>query len=88
MPNRLPTDFFIPDADYDAATRDTGEQETRGPARGLNIDKPVVSPFFKEVDGILHSAGISGAALDAVRAAMQKELDTLSDEVADRVRRG
>lgn len=87
MPRKLPADFFIPDADYDAATADTGAD---GPAHGIDggDDKPQSSPFMKEIDEILKKANVSTKALESVHAAMQKEFDVLSDEVAARVKLG
>ncbi|THH31771.1 hypothetical protein EUX98_g2429 [Antrodiella citrinella] len=87
MPRKLPADFFIPDADYDAATADTDADKR---ARGIDggDDKPQPSPFMKEIDEILKKANVSTKALESVHAAMQKEFDVLSDEVAARVKLG
>lgn len=86
MPKQLPSDFFIPEADYDAATADTGDT----PSHAVNPDQPVVKPsgFLKEIDEILKKSNVSSKAMEAVHQAMQKEFDVLSDEVATRVKQG
>jgi len=93
MPNKLPDDFFIPDADYDAATAGIGEgpafalNRPRNDADGSDGSQPI-APFFREIDEILRRAKVPASAVDGVHEAMQKELDALSDEVANRVRMG
>ncbi|THH31486.1 hypothetical protein EUX98_g2707 [Antrodiella citrinella] len=87
MPKKLPADFFIPDADYDAATADTGDVDRSHGFDG-GKDEPQTSPLFKDIDEILKKSNVSAGAMEAVRAAMQKEFDLLSDEVGARVKRG
>ena len=91
MPNRLPKDFFIPDDEYDAATADTGAGGA--PARALNPGNGAArsvtpSPFVKNIDEILKKSRVPADKIQALHAAMQKEFDTLSDEVAARVKLG
>ncbi|TCD66804.1 hypothetical protein EIP91_000940 [Steccherinum ochraceum] len=90
LPRRLPDDFFIPDSEYDAVTAGIGLDN--GPAAGLRhiplLTEEPVTPFFREIDGILKKAGVPSSTMEGIREAVKKELDVISDEVADRVRRG
>ncbi|KAH8099644.1 hypothetical protein BXZ70DRAFT_942722 [Cristinia sonorae] len=84
MPNQLPDNFFIPDADYDAATQGIGG----GPASGLNPNGETITPFFKEVDDILKKARVPTSTMNGIHEAIQKELNALSEDVATRVKKG
>ncbi|TCD66802.1 hypothetical protein EIP91_000938 [Steccherinum ochraceum] len=87
MPAKLPSDFFIPDADYDAATAGIGPANGLGPARALGAP-PVAttSPFLEEIDSVLKKANVSPETMKGVRAAMEKEFSKLSKETADLIR--
>ena len=86
MPRQLPQDFFIPDADYDAATGGLGGD----PARGINAggDESSSAAFFTSIDNILKKANASSSTINAVHAAVGKEFEKISEDVADRIRRG
>ena len=84
MPKELPKDFFIPDADYDAATGGGSDDK----ARSGDFDPPESSAFFTEVDRILKNANASSSTINAVHSAVSKEFGKISDDVAARIRRG
>ncbi len=85
MPNELPADFFIPDADYDAATGEDPQQDvkpTPPPA-------PVVgAQLLAQICSVLKDANLPSSTLDSVNQAIQKELEAVSKDVADRVLKG
>lgn len=85
MPNELPTDFFIPDADYDAVTGDDGKpQEDVKPT-----DPPAVGALLMDqISSVLKGANLPASTLDSVNQAIQKELEAVSKDVADRVLKG
>lgn len=86
MPKQLPKDFFIPEADYDAATRDTGKTDPAHDISGGGQPQP--SAFMKNIDDILKKSNVSAKAMEAIHQAMQKEFEALSEEVGARVRQG
>ncbi len=83
MPANLPPGFFIPDEEFDAATG------ASGPARGVQGPAgPRPGMLFDEVDAVLRKAGVSATTMETVQAAMRKELDGISREIAERVVEG
>ena len=83
MPKQLPSDFFIPDADYDAAVQGIGGGGGER-AQGINADSlDSSSPsFLAKVDSILKSSNLPASAVNDVRAAVEKELGRVSADVA------
>ena len=58
MPPQLPDDFFIPDADYDAATGDTGKPAhdvSQPTGSGTNANAPLASDTTKCVNSTPHA---------------------------------
>ena len=81
MPQTLPPDFFIPDADYDAATRDTGDERARG------LDQTPEAPsavLLRDLDAALKKSNASTKTMNAVRDVVKKDFDVLAAEVAAR----
>ena len=89
MPSELPADFFIPDADYDAATADNGI-----PQQGVNTkpESPVTPAvggyLLDQIGAVLKGANLPSSTLDNLNQIIQKELEVVSKDVADRVMKG
>lgn len=95
MPSELPENFFIPDADYDAVTADTGAgtnpvhtvnpEEGKGSSEGPKA--PVVQPsnLLDQIDTILKDAKLPADTMNLVNGALAKELGIISKDLASRV---
>ena len=92
MPRQLPKDFFIPDADYDAAIRDINDN-TGERARGFEVPQDntndAFSPsFLADVDKILRNSNLPASAINDIQMAVEKELGKVSSNVAAMVSGG
>ena len=92
MPRQLPKDFFIPDADYDAAIRDINDN-TGERARGFEVPQDntndASSPsFLADVDKILRNSNLPASAINDIQMAVEKELGKVSSNVAAMVSGG
>ncbi|TCD60728.1 hypothetical protein EIP91_009622 [Steccherinum ochraceum] len=84
MPAKLPSDFFIPDADYDAAV--SGPAAALGPSRAIAgaasaSEATVQSPFMHELDAILKKANVPAATMAGIHAAVRTEFEGLAKNV-------
>ncbi len=93
MPSELPENFFIPDADYDAVTADTGTnpvhavnpEEGKGPSEGAKAPVAQPSNLLDQIDSILKDAKLPADTMNLVNGALAKELGIISKDLASRV---
>ncbi|KAJ8521720.1 hypothetical protein ONZ45_g1622 [Pleurotus djamor] len=76
MPDKLPDNFFIPDASYEEVQQGEEEQKTFALA-----EEPKATLLYDQLDEIMKKANVPQSAMDSVHKAITKELGIVSSDV-------